>query len=426
MAFRVQIHLRAVLALILLLGCCIFPGKGNAADKEISIFTMQLKPMYTDYMESVFKAFEAKHPGVKVKWLDFPAQNYETKLLSLVVSNQAPDVMNLPFEYMLSLRERGLLLELDDKLTSDQKGLYVDAVIKNGCSIAGKLYAVPWYLSTSVLMYNKELLKKAGLDPSNPPKSNSGIIVAARQIKEKTGTFGFLMNFTEDGQIKSMFASEGIPLVDSAKKKALFNTPEAVALLKTYKELFDTGVIPRESMTAEHRRAIDLFKQQKTAFLVSGAQFLLQVEADSKDVYANTAAATAPPIGKTGDFAVDTQNLAIYSKTANPKEAVELALWVTNAENQLAFSKMVTIFPSVKSALADSYFSKPGESARDQARNVGAKQLEKAAVLLPELPRISELNKVMNEVARRIFLKNEDIKAVLDDAEKKWNEILNK
>ena len=42
----------------------------------------------------------------------------------------------------------------------------------------------------------------------------------SRQIKAKTGKFGFMMTFSEDGNLKSILASEGIPLTDAAKKKA--------------------------------------------------------------------------------------------------------------------------------------------------------------------------------------------------------------
>lgn len=188
-------------ALSLCAAFIMLPNAAHAVDKEVSIYTMQLKPMYTKYMEDLFKGFEAKHPGVKVKWLDYPAQDYETKLISLIVGGQAPDVENLPLEFMLHLNDRSMLLNLDDKLSSDVKALYVDAVMKNGCSIDGHLYGIPWYLSTIVTMYNKDILKAAGLDPDNPPRNNAEMFAMARQIKAKTGKFGFLMTFSEGGGI---------------------------------------------------------------------------------------------------------------------------------------------------------------------------------------------------------------------------------
>ncbi|MCX7716992.1 MAG: sugar ABC transporter substrate-binding protein [Candidatus Sumerlaeaceae bacterium] len=399
---------------------------GRAQDKEISIFTMQLKPMYTEYMEDLFRRFEAKHPGVKVKWLDYPAQGYETKLLSLIVSNQAPDVLNLSFQYMLTLNDRGLIMQLDDRLTSEQKGQYVQAVLKEGCTINGQLRSLPWYLATGVLMYNTEILEKAGLDPSKPPTTNEELFSMCRTIKEKTGVFGFLPTFTEDGAFKALFAGEGVPLTNPEMTKAAFNTPEGIRVVHEYKKLFDEGVIPRESMTAEHRRAIDLYKSGRVAFLPSGPQFLLIVKNEAPDVYARTGVGFQIPVKGSGKYAVDMQNLAIYEKTPHPKEALDLALWVTNAENQLAFCRLVTIFPSVEAALADPYFSSPGTTPEDKARYIGAQQLRNPTVLLPPLPKLSQLNKVFNDMARQVMLRNVPVEKAVAEAEAKWNEILAK
>jgi putative chitobiose transport system substrate-binding protein len=398
----------------------------RAQEKELSIFTMQLKPMYTEYMEKMLRGFEQAHPGVKVKWLDYPAQGYETKLLSLIVSNQAPDVLNLPFQYMLTLNDRGLIMQLDDRLTSEQKGQYVQAVLDEGCRVNGQLRALPWYLATGVLMYNTEILERAGLDPSKPPTTSEELWAMCRTIKEKTGVFGFLPTFTEDGAFKGLFAAEGVPLTNPEMTKAAFNTPEGIRVVKEYKKLYDEGIIPRESMTAEHRRAIDLYKSGRAAFLPTGPQFLLIVKNEAPDIYARTGVGFQIPVKGSGKYVVDMQNLAVYEKTPHPKEAVDLALWVTNAENQLAFSKLVTIFPSVEAALADPYFSSPGTSPEDKARYIGAQQLRNPTVLLPPLPKLAQLNKVFNDMARQVMLRNVPVEKAVAEAEAKWNEILGK
>lgn len=413
-----------VLSLVMVLALA-SPG-ALGQDKEISIFTMQLKPMYTEYMENMLRRFEEAHPGVKVKWLDYPAQGYETKLLSLIVSNQAPDVLNLPFQYMLTLNDRGLIMQLDDRLTSEQKGQYVQALLDEGCRVRGQLRALPWYLATGVLMYNKEIFEKAGLDPSKPPTTNEELWAMSRTIKEKTGVFGFLPTFTEDGAFKGLLAGEGVLLTNPEMTKAAFNTPEAVRIVKEYKKLFDEGVIPRESITAEHRRAIDLYKSGRTAFLPSGPQFLLIVKNEAPDIYARTGVGFQIPVKGSGKYVVDMQNIAVFDKTPYPEQAIDLALWVTNAENQLAFSKLVTIFPSVEAALADPYFASPGTTPEDKARYLGAQQLRNPTVLLPPLPKLSQLNKVFNDMARQVMLRNVPAEKALAEAESKWNEILGK
>jgi putative chitobiose transport system substrate-binding protein len=276
-------------------------------------------------------------------------------------------------------------------------------------------------------MYNKDIFREAGLDPEKPPLTNEELFAAARQIKARTNKFGFLSTFSEDGNLKMLLAQAGIPLTDETKKKAIFNTPEAAALVREYKSLFDEGVIPRESATAEHRRALELYKGGKTAIFQSGPQFLLIIRNEAPDVYAVTGVGPTMAVPGTGEYGVDTQNLAIFAKTKNPNEAVDLALWVTNAENQLAFSKLVTIFPSVKSALADPYFTDTGlTDPEGLSRVVAARQLEHATVLVPPLPRLPEINKVLNDTMQKIMLKDEPVEKALSEAEAKCTDILAK
>lgn len=394
---------------------------------EVSIYTMQLKPSYTAYMEGVFAAFEKAHPGVKVKWIDVPAQDYTTKLLSLVAGGKSPDVQNLPYEDTLNMAGRGLLLNLDDKLTSAQKDMYVGNIVKKACTVDGKLVALPWYVATKVIMYNKEMFKAAGLDPEKPPVSATEAFAMARAIKAKTGKFGFMMNFSESGQMKDLLVEQaGVALTTPDMKKATFNTPEATALVTEYKKLFDEGVIPRESVTAEHRRAIELFKTGQTAMLISGPQFLLGMEKETPEVYKAVGVGGDFPMKGTGEFAVAMQNLCVSAKSTHPKEATELALWVSNGENQLAFSKMVTIFPSVTEALKDPYFTKAGDKPEDKARAISATQLPKATISVPALPRMSELNKVMEETMGDVLARGMDPAKALADAEAKWTAVLSK
>lgn len=431
-----------VLAVLLTAGLIAFTGCGGGnkeaekagpgGEKTVTLFTMQLKPTFTQYMEGLIAGFEKANPGVKVKWLDYPAQEYETKLLSLILQKDgAPDVINLPYETMLHFREKNLLLKLDDVVSSEAQSKYVDSVLEEGGKIDGQLYALPWYLASGVMMYNKDLVKRAGLDPEKPPLNTQEFFAMSRQVKERTGAFGQMVCLTEEGALKQLLAGEGIPLTRPSKDKpgkleAAFNTPEAVKLLQDYKKMYDDGVIPRESMTGEHRRVIDLYQSGKTAFMLSGPQFLVIVKKEAPNIYGVTGVGPAIPIGKTGKYGVDVQNLCIYGKTPYPKEAADLALWITNGPNQLTFAKQVTIFPSVKEALADEYFTKPGTTPEDKARNIAAAQISSATVYLKPLPRLSELNKASNDTMQKIMLQNVPVEQALTECEKKWNEILAK
>jgi hypothetical protein len=57
---------------------------------------------------------------------------------------------------------------------------------------------------------------------------------------------------------------------------------------------------------------------------------------------------------------------------------------------------------------------------------MGAKQLQHAAILVPPLPHLSDLNKIMNNTIRDILVKNVPVEQALAEAENSWTEILNR
>jgi putative chitobiose transport system substrate-binding protein len=130
------------------------------------------------------------------------------------------------------------------------------------------------------------------------------------------------------------------------------------------------------------------------------------------------------PIGDTGRYEVDTQNLVIYKDSPHPREALGLAEFITNAQNQLEFTRTVTIFPSVLAALDDPHFSTAGDSPEDQARVIGARQMRSAGILVPPLPRLGELNRAMEDGAQALLNGRATPAQVLEQIEKRWNEIL--
>lgn len=413
-------------AVLCFCGCSRRATEDSPGAKTVTVFTMQLKPMFTSYMEGIFAEFERRNPGVKVKWVDQPAQDYETKLLSLILNEQAPDVINLSYEHLVHMHERGLLTKLDGLAPPEARGRFIKAVVDKGCSVGGEWCAVPWYLASTVTMVNRDLMREAGLDPDKPPRNNDELFAMSLQIKEKTGKFGFLMNFSEDGQLKVVLAAEGIPLVDASGKKAVFDTPEAARLLGEYKKLFDAGAIPRESVTAEHRSMIEYYKAGRTAFMLTGPQFIRFVREEAPGIYKATGIAPAFPVKPSGDFVVDIQALAVFARSKHPKEAVDLALFIASAENQLDLAEIVTVFPSDKAALEKLASAKAEGPLEEQARKVVIPQIEKATIIIPDLPRLSELNRVMSDIVQQVLLKDVPTEKALADGARRWTEILNK
>ncbi|MFH0794191.1 MAG: sugar ABC transporter substrate-binding protein, partial [bacterium] len=394
-----------------------------AEQKKIQFLTMQLQPEFDSYINDLIARYEKSHSDVKVEWLDYPAQDYEKKLLFNFMGQNAPDVINVNFFYGVRFAQRKVLLDLKDYTTSAQLSRYFPRMLTKGCSYRGEVFGLPWYLSTDMMMYNKEIFKQAGLDPDKPPHTNQEMVEYARVIKEKTGIFGFLNTMTEEGTLKGFLCEEGVELANEEMTKSAFNTPEGVRVLKFWADVYKEGLVPREALHATHRRPIELFKTGQIAMFQSGPQFLRLIRKDALDIYKNVG--VGPRIrGKNPEIDIAVMSLAVSKDSKHPREAVDFALFVTNGENQLEFCKQVAIFPSVIEAAKDPYFMRGGETAEAQARKIGAEQLGFSTVWVPPLPDMSRLDEAMNEAMEKAALGKASPEDALTEAAKKWDAIL--
>lgn len=83
------------LTLSWLLSCSPNQSTSNSNPKEVEFWTMQLQPKFTDYFNKLIANFESSHPDLKLRWIDVPWNGMESKILTAVSANTAPDLVNL-------------------------------------------------------------------------------------------------------------------------------------------------------------------------------------------------------------------------------------------------------------------------------------------------------------------------------------------
>lgn len=391
--------------------------------KIITFLTMQLKPTFDDYINGLIADFEAENPDVKVHWIDAPYGEYETKLMTSFLANRSPDVINVPSDSMLEYVGKGLFYPMETHLSQEQIDSYVPGLLFDAGEYDGSLYCVPWYASSAVLFINNAIIREAGLSPEDVPTMVSELPEFLRIIREQTGKFGFFPIYTEAGSMKNFFWTAGVPLLNEKRTAAGFNTPKGVEVMRFWTDLYRQRLVPREAVSATHRRPIEMYKTGQLAVLETGPQFMGQIQNDSPDVYANSTIAPLLRHPDSEQYLVALHVLTVSSQTLHPREAVQFAAFVTNARNQLAFSKMVTILPSVKEALADPFFTDPDDSFEGQARAISARQMEHSTVLRP-VPNANILFNILDDVTEAVCLERMEVEDALKLAEERWNVIL--
>ncbi|WP_370584668.1 sugar ABC transporter substrate-binding protein [Oculatella sp. LEGE 06141] len=416
----------ALLGLLLswAVSCSPSPNNSNAGQsgtQEVEFWTMQLQPEFTDYFNQLIATFEAENPGVTVRWVDVPWADMQSKILTATSAGTAPDVVNLNPDFAMQLAGRNAWLALDDQISPSDRDVYLPKIWQ-ASTLDGKSFGLPWYLTTSVTIYNQNLLQQAGI--SEPPATFAELAQVMKQVKESTGKYAYFVTFVpeDSAEVMQSLVQMGVQLVD-AQGQAAFNTPAGRAAFQYWTDLYQQGLLPREVLTQGHRRAIELYQSGETAILSSGSQFLKAIATNAPTIA--EVSNSAPQItGDTGKKSVAVMNLVIPRNTDQPEAALKFALFVTNNENQLAFAKAADVLPSTTQALQDSFFTNAPDNASsiEKARAVGASQMQDAEVLLPAMKDVKALQKVIYENLQASMLGQKTVDQAVEDAATAWNQ----
>jgi putative chitobiose transport system substrate-binding protein len=423
----IRVTLFALLGLMLSWIVSCSPGTSDSGEQQlgsdnqnVEFWTMQLQPEFTEYFNQLIATFERENSGIKVRWVDVPWADMQSKILTAVSAKTAPDVVNLNPDFAAQLAGRNAWLELDNRIEASAKAQYLPKIWQ-ASTLNSKTFGIPWYLTTSVTIYNTDLLQQAGV--SQPPTTFEELAQVAKQIKDATGQYAFFITFVPEDSAEALqsLVKMGVQLID-AQGNAAFNTPAGKAAFQYWTDLYQQDLLPKDVLTQGHRRAIELYQAGETAVLSSGAEFLNTIATNAPAIAA--VSDVAPQItGETGKKSVAVMNLVIPRDTDQPDAALKFALYVTNNANQLTFAKEAHVLPSTSEALQDSYFTNlsPNATPVDQARSVSASQMQEAEVLLPQIEDVKELQKIIYDNLQAAMLEQKTVDQAIADAEAEWN-----
>jgi multiple sugar transport system substrate-binding protein len=133
-------------------------------------------------VDMLVAAWNAKNPNCKIKLTYIPHTEMVGKIAQGIASGEVPDLMGMDLIYAPQFEKAQQLVDLTDRISSwpelktASKGHMTVATFEN------RLYGVPLYADVSALFYNKDLFKKAGLDPDKPPASLAEVRAYADKI----------------------------------------------------------------------------------------------------------------------------------------------------------------------------------------------------------------------------------------------------
>ena len=404
--------------------------QANSNSERLEFWTMQLKPNFTEYFESLNQTFEQQNDLLELRWVDVSWSAMENKILTSISAKTAPDVVNLNPKFASRLATRNAWLDLSTAVTPEVKATYlpqiwqastIEVCQENTCN--EQTFGLPWYLTTTITIYNQELLTTAGI---KPPQTYQELAQAAKVIKDKTGKYAFFVSFVpnDSGDVLESFVKMGVNLLDESGQAA-FNTPSGRAAFQYWVDLYQEKLLPPDVLTQGHRRGIELYQAGEIAILNSGAEFVDTI-ANNAPTIAKVSGAAPQISGTTNKKSVAVMNLVIPRDSDKSEQALKYALFVTNTKNQLAFAQESDVLPSTTKAIAQyikDIEQQKQTSLKEQAKRISAAQLEEAEVLIPVQKDLNILQKAIYENLQAAMLNEKTVEQAVQDAADEWNSL---
>ncbi|WP_374114564.1 ABC transporter substrate-binding protein [Ancylobacter mangrovi] len=324
MTFRALLGVPLVLALA-----------GTAsAETTITVATVNNGDMIR--MQRLMPDFYAKHPDIKVNWVTLEENVLRQRVTTDIASKGGQyDVLTIGNYEVPIWAKQNWLMPLDN-LGADYDQADLLPQVAEGLTVDGKLYAVPFYAESSMLMYRTDLLEKAGLKMPENPDWAFITEAAAKMTDKKDGVYGICLRGKAGwGEnmafITSMNNSMGGRWFDM-QWKPQFDSPEWKKTLETYLELM-TKYGPPGASSNGFNENLALFQTGKCGMWIDATVAASFISDPKESKVADKVGFAPAPVRKGGENHGNwlwSWNLAIPATTSKADAAKTFVAWATS------------------------------------------------------------------------------------------------
>ncbi len=397
-----------IISTIIIITGIFFIFKKNKTNDEVVFWTLQMSD-FAPYINGVIEEFETLNPEVKIKWVDVPFSEGEKRTLAAVLSDNPPDLVNLNPDFSATLAHKGALYQIPE-----EKVLQFNSEILDSLKYNGKIYSIPWYATSAVTIYNKQLLEKAGI---KLPQTYSEIEKSARIVKDNTPAYLFLPNITENDTMLKVLNKYGVSGSNS------INSDKSVKIFNMFKRMYEKNLIPKETITITLQEALEKYMSENIVLIGAGANFLNMIKENAPQTYQKTD--VAPQItAELGQNDFSLMNFVIPLRAKHKQQALDFALFLTNDKNQLELAKQTNVLAVNKLTLQNEFYTKYDKNdLMAKARVISAKQLDKVQPAFRTQKNQKDINNLVNSAVQEILLNKNDTKKALDKVSKDWKSL---
>jgi len=315
------------------------------------------------------RMYEAE-TGIKVNFeLYAPSYAYTQKVRAAAQTNTLPDIFGILGEKrdFASFVKSGYVYDLTEEMDRDngawKNKLFAKAIgvneFEQGNSFGVKpgIYGAPIDVTNIQMLYNKDLLKSAGVD--NPPKTWKDLIEINRKLKIK-GIQGLVSGWGETWMIDCMASNYAFNIMgkdkvlDTIRGKVPYTDPDWIKVFDLFREMRDEGLLANGIVTMVNKTAEQLFANNKAAFALNGSWCVNVYKGMNPDL--NYGAMLPPAVSDKYPMTIwggAGSSFMVNKQSKNIQEAVKFLKWITETDQQVYLSKETQDLPSNKYSLKD-------------------------------------------------------------------------
>jgi len=311
-------------------------------------------------LEKLIAKWNEANPDIKVKGL---SQSDYQKQLTAITGGNPPDIASNFGKDVVPWGERGAMMPLDDYIKKD--GIDLNDYIKAALSTSqanGKTYAIPIAMHVTMLFYNKDLLKEAGL--GGPPETIGQLkeYITKLSAKEDGGRLQRL-GLWPGVDTYTFSRAYGGSFYDAATKQV---TPDhagvksAVELAKGIWDQFGSKELDRfSSGLGQYMSAQNPFFTGKYAMTIDGEWLPTFIKQYAPNLNYGIAPIpydeNNPSLKNPGN--VTTSVFYIPKGVKNPDASWKFLKWLTEPAQMAQFTAAIGNLPTRTSALSDPVYA---------------------------------------------------------------------
>ena len=308
---------------------------------------------YKAVYEQAKAEFEEENPGYTVELQSDPWGDWEQKYKTMFASGNPADVFMVNNPDFPVFANSGNVLDMGDYVEEGYFDQFFDGVL-GMYKWEDRNMAIPFTTDCRVLWYNKDIFKEAGLDPETPPSTWEELSSMAKQIKEKTGKYGFGMDMgLKELPSASLFCASGSQLLNVDADGGItpnVNTDEFKGYLQTLLDMKET--YEPDYANLDHHDVAKQFAEGQFGMIIGNT--LTETDIYDKDFWGQALIPTMKSDTPKGSFGGGF-GICVSSESKVPEAAVKFAQKLCDPKYN---ANLVSDIPASQKGLENSEFAK--------------------------------------------------------------------